>query len=524
MSTEETPLPTPISTPNRTIYKLIVLLILAGGIAYSNSLTKGFYLDDALWIFNNDKIGDFAEYLNAMRSRPAIALLLHLNYRIHGLNVFGYHLVNMSIHIAAALCLFGVVRRTLLLPKWAGRFAGNAHWLAFAIALLWEVHPLQTQAVTYIIQRCESLMGLFFLLSLYSFIRASQATSKWGWYLLSWLSCIGGASCKEVMVTVLPVMLCYDYVFLGTMRELIRRRAWFYGVVGAIWVMPVISGLMFLSNAAPTASAGFSLPDMPPHVYMMTQAWILLHYLRLIFVPYPQSFSYRGWPLTTELSDFWPAGLAIGLLVLLTAWLLYRRHWVGFLGAWFFGILSITSIVPLLDVGFEHRLYLPLAAFCALVVFATCFVLGTFSKGTTTGFLGGTMLFCVASILAAMTMLRNEDYRSTEALWLTVNRLYPNDHESLNNIAAGLADEERLDEAKDYYEKALRVMPGMYLANFGFGHVLCRQDDPEKGRGKHAESQRMEFSCQFPRRPRILEVRQSKGCRKTSTPGDSTFL
>jgi tetratricopeptide (TPR) repeat protein len=483
MATVEPTIPaTGEQVPYRTIQKIIVLLILIGGLAYCNSLTKPFHLDDTLWISNNSKIGNLGEYVDSMRSRPGIALLFHLHYRLHGLNLFGYHLVNLLIHVAAALTLFGIVRRTLLLSRWDGRFASNAHWLAFAVALLWMVHPLQTQAVTYIIQRCESLMGLFYLLSMYAMIRGTQSQYAGRWYALSIFCAVLAASCKEVIVTILPVMLCYDYVFIGSWRDLIRKRWWLYLGLAGIWMLPLLATMNELTGAeSASGSAGFAIPNMPAHVYMMTQAGILLHYLRLAIVPYPQSFSFRGWPLATEFADVWLAGSIMATLMLLTAWFLLRRNWIGFLGAWFFGILSITSIVPLIDVGFEHRMYLPLAAISCLVVMMSYFALEKYVPGRVSAMIGVVLLTTVACILLFLTLSRNEDYRSTEVLWKTVTHLYPKDAEAHNNVASGLVSDEKLEDAREYYELSLALRPGLSLPEFGYGIVLCKLDEPEEG-------------------------------------------
>ncbi len=478
-STSETALAASNNAP--TIYKLIVLLILVGGIAYCNSFTKTFLMDDVVWITSNEKINDLGAYVEMMNTRPVVAVSLYLNHRVHGLTYFGYHLVNVAIHLAAAITLFGVVRRSLLLPRWNERFTTSAHWLAFAVALLWMVHPLQTQAVTYIIQRGESLMGLFFLLSLYCVIRGSQSTRGWLWNIASLACFVAGAKSKEVMVTFLPVVLCYDLIILGSIRDSIRKRWWYYLAIFSYWAFVLSGAFTALTADSATGSAGFGLRSVRPHVYMMTQAGILLHYIRLVFVPYPQSFWYRGWPWVTEFADFWPAGLAIGLLALATAWLMLRRHWIGFLGAWFFGILSVTSIVPLIDPGFEHRMYLPLAAFCVLVVISSYLMLSKWSNRRLAEITGVLLLAMAATTLTVLTFRRNEDYRSMRSMWESVIQIYPNDAAALTEYAAGLLGEGKNEEAKETYEKALRAKPNWFLAEAGYGQVLCRLDMQDEG-------------------------------------------
>jgi Tfp pilus assembly protein PilF len=464
-----------------TIGKLLVLLILAGGLAYCNSFTKPFQMDDYYWIVHTDKIKDFGGYVRAAPFRAIVIITLYLNYRFHELNVFGYHLVNLAFHIGAALVLFGVVRRTLLLPRWEGRYAGSAHWLAFAIALLWMVHPLQTESVTYIIQRCESMMGFFYLLAIYCMVRGTQAARAWPWYVASWWCCILGAGCKEVMITVIPVLLAYDRLFIAGWRDIWRQRRYFYLTITAIWLAPLLIVVPALIRMDLGTSAGFYIEGMSPQVYWMTQAWVILYYLRLCIIPYPQYFGYRGWEMTTTLAEFWPAGLIVGLMLLATAWLLWRRNGVGFLGLCFFSILSITSFIPLLDVVVEHRLYLPLAAVCTLVVIGVDSLCRWIRAGVPRAGVGTALLTGAAAACIALTMARNEDYRSRVQLWLPVHEQFPRDYLALEMIAAGYQDEGKLREAADYSRKCLEIAPGMFQAQYNYGILLCRSDQPAEG-------------------------------------------
>src|SRR5262249_48292720 len=137
---------------------------------------------------------------------------------VGGLNTWGYHAVNLAIHIIAALALFGLVRRTLRLPQYNGRFDAAAEWIALSAALFWMLHPIQTQAVTYIVQRFESMMGMFFLLSFYAMVRGGTAKgtpAAVAWYALTVFLCFCSMLCKEVAI-VLPILLVlYDVVFLS---------------------------------------------------------------------------------------------------------------------------------------------------------------------------------------------------------------------------------------------------------------------------------------------------------------------
>ena len=164
---------------------LAATLFVAVLVVYGNNWHGAFILDDVPWILNNQNIHAlwplWKPLLNT--SRPVVQWSLALNYAMGGLNVVGYHLVNNLLHALTALVLFGVVRRTLRMEKLAPTFGDAADGVGFAVALLWALHPLDTESVTYVIQRSESLAGLFAVLTLYCVIRGATAERAIGWEL-----------------------------------------------------------------------------------------------------------------------------------------------------------------------------------------------------------------------------------------------------------------------------------------------------------------------------------------------------
>jgi hypothetical protein len=260
------------------------LIVLATVGAYHNSLVGAFVYDDQGAIDDNPTIRQLWPIGPALSpppdavtvsGRPLLNLSLAINYAISGLNVRSYHAANLMIHIAAALLLFGILRRTFLLPVLRDRFGKAATPLALASALIWAVHPLQTESVTYTVQRAESLMGFFYLLTLYCVIRGagfgwregvggvfaptichvedaltekdsrpleivSSAVSGekgdcrllWLWYAAAVLACLLGMACKEVMVTAPLIVLLYDRTRSWEARLLPRGG----GAGGCTWV------------------------------------------------------------------------------------------------------------------------------------------------------------------------------------------------------------------------------------------------------------------------------------------------
>ena len=348
---------------------LACLVIVAAGLAaYCNSFDGPFIFDDVPSILHNPTIRQLWPIGPALRppgggravqGRPVVNLSLAVNWAIGQDKVQGYHVLNLAIHLAAGLALFGVVRRTLRQPRLSGRFAQAATGIALAAALLWTVHPLQTESVTYIVQRAESIMALFYLLTLYCVIRGAGSARPIAWYVLSVLVCLLGMASKEVMATAPLVVLLYDRTFLsGTFQGALRRRWPLYVALTCTW------GLLAYLVAGSTdrgGSAGFGL-SMTVWQYALTQLGVITHYLGLAFWPAGLVFDY-GWPIASSVGQILPGAIVISLLLAGTIWALIRYPAAGFLGACFFLILAPTSsFVPVTDAAFEHRMYLPLAA------------------------------------------------------------------------------------------------------------------------------------------------------------------
>lgn len=219
----------PKPSPRLAAGAAAAIIVTVGILAYANSFAGRFFLDDYPSIVNNRHIQRLwpleRTLLGGGDMRPVVALSFAVNYRLGGLNVWGYHAVNLAVHLLAALAMFGVVRRTLQTQRLRRHFESAATPVALAAALIWMVHPLQTQSVSYVVQRSESMMGLFFLLTLYCTIRGAGSPNRPWWYATAAASCAVGMGCKQVMVMAPLVMLLYDRIFLAARwRELLRRR------------------------------------------------------------------------------------------------------------------------------------------------------------------------------------------------------------------------------------------------------------------------------------------------------------
>jgi tetratricopeptide (TPR) repeat protein len=451
------------------------------GVAYSNSFSGPFVFDDLPTILGNPTLRQLwplgpvlsppSDLGLTVTGRPVVNLSLALNYAWSGQAVWSYHALNLLIHTLAGLVLFGLARRTLArFPRWQER----ATPLAFAIAGLWLVHPLQTAAVTYIVQRAESLVSLFFLLTLYASTRAAgshpsspniptSSGPRLGWQCVAVIASALGMATKEVMVSAPLLVWLYDRTFsYGGFLAAWRARRGFYLALAATWL--VLVGLM-LGSGARGGTAGFGL-GIPWWQYAATQCAALLHYLRLAIWPSPLVFDYGGAVLVDGFGEVWPQALALLALAAGTVWALVRRPWLGFIGVWCFAILAPTSsLVPLADTMFEHRLYLPLAALLALAVV----VLHTYLRRLAPWLLTAAL---VASI--AGTVHRNADYRTELSLWSDTVAKRPQNARAHYTLGAVLAAAGRDTDAIVHYETALQLKPRSPEAHNNLGNLLVR--------------------------------------------------
>ena len=473
-------------------------LALVGVILYANSLSGPFFFDDHVSISENSHIRQLwpplwltaASTNSPLQGRPVVSFSMALNYALNGMNVRGYHIYNIVIHILCAWTLFGIVRRTLTGPKLTARFGRSATGLAFTCALLWMLHPLLTECVNYVTQRTESMMSLFYLLTLYCAIGALESAHRFRWYAAAVLACCCGMASKEVMVTAPLMVVVYDLIFSADSFNLTLRRRWpLYLGLAAGWV--VLAALMI---SFPLTNAGFSV-TVGPWDYAKNQCLIIVHYLRLALSPHPLALDY-GYPASLSLAQVAPYGALLLALLAATVLALIRRPMIGFLGVWFFVILGPTSsFAPMTtEVGAERRMYLPLASLIVLLVFLGHWFLarlpGRFSRpgqpasdpvphrfARTIRYV---MVLAVASAWSFLTVLRNTDYRTEISLWQSAVRAIPQNSRAHNNLGNAYQKAGQLQHAFTCYHQALRIFPDLAPAHNNLAIALQSQGQFEQ--------------------------------------------
>jgi tetratricopeptide (TPR) repeat protein len=390
-------------------------------VAYANSIHGPFLLDDHRTIEENESIRHLSSFAGVLHppaqspvtGRPLVNLSLAVNYALGGLRVDGFHTVNIAIHILAALALLGFLRRTL--PRRAPT-GGCPRPMPLVCTLIWALHPLNTETVNYLTQRTESLMALFYLLTMTAAIRALDDPRGRRWQWMACITAFCAVASKETALT-LPLMIAlWDRAFaFSTFREAWTRRWHLYGLVSASWVVFVV----FARELPFFAERGFEL-QVSRWTYLVDQAPMILQYLKLSVWPASLVFDY-GTPQAATLAAIWPFLTVVVILLIVTLVAFSRWPPVGFWGAWFFITLApASSLIPIpTEVGAERRMYLPLVAVIVLVARAIVWVAATRPRLLTAAAVTASIALGVA------TVARNRDYQDPLRLWQTVLDRYP---------------------------------------------------------------------------------------------------
>ncbi len=473
----------PSPPPRWAIPGAAALLVGAGVAAYANSFSGAFVFDDFPSIVDNPSIRHLwppagwlhpPGYAATVENRIVLNLSFALNYAFSGGEARGYHLVNLIIHLGAALTVFGLVRRTVVR---LGRTEMAGTGFALVVSLIWELHPLQTESVTYLVQRAESLAGLFQLLTLYGFVRAegTRGPVAQRWRLLSVGACLAGMGAKETMVTAPVIVLAYDACFCaGSVGAALRRQPRYYLGLAAAWIPLAI----LLRHGGRTTVFG-GQEGVTLGQYWLTQPGAIVHYLRLAVWPHPQVLDYGAIWVRSVREVVGPAGilLLVGGATAL-AWVrmarTHRREGraLGFLGLCFLAWLAVTTVAPSpRQTLAEHRMYLALLPVVTVLAWGGAAVLGRFRRGRGAGALAAGL---VLSACGWTTWQRNRDYASELTLFAHDAAAEPNNPQALANFGGACAAAGRLLQAESMLTEALRLRPEFPVAQLNLAGVEGR--------------------------------------------------
>lgn len=523
----------------------LVLIAWVTVVIYSNIYCTPFVFDGTYQIEKKTEIRDLNRFLSPTifySPRPLGELTFALNYRFGGLNVFGYHVVNILIHIINGFLVYflasAVFRRLC-----ASTFQSSIPAMSLFAALVFVAHPLQTQAVTYTVQRYTSLAAMFYFLSILFYIKGrtvlevaggreqgpesrepaeghrAKAANAIGHqprairyapsacFALSFLCALLAFLSKQNTASLPATILLVEYLLFDRTWQGWKRKL--------VWLAPafVLMGLFILyasgmfrggvqfGRLLEDVSAILKAPEtvVDRWTYFCTQLNVIVIYIRLLFLPVGQNLDYM-YPFKTGFFDgYTPAAfLFLAALIGLGVWNIKKRPEVAFGIFWFLITVSVeSSIFPINDAVFEHRLYLPMFGFALVVVYGTFRLLGDRQAWAMV------LLTFVVISLGSAAYLRNRIYGDKITLWADVVSKSPNNFRAYYNLGNALYYSGHPDEAMKNYAEALRIRGDFAEAHNNLGVALLHNGRTDDALRHISEANRI--------KPRDPEIRNNLG-------------
>ncbi len=468
-------------------YDLVALAIifLLGIIIYSNSLSCSFHLDDYDNIVNNTKIHNISDvnaWWNFSSNRPVSMFTFVLNYYFNELDVTYYHLVNLIIHLINAFLVWSLTLLILSskLIKDSSIFK-NKKIIAFFTSLLFISHPLATQSVTYIVQRQTSIATLFYLFSLIMYVKARYSDKKtFKMYALFFGSFVGAILAffsKENAYTLPFTILLIEIFFIQEKKFKLNFKD--YRLIVTIVSFAIIIALILLkfklsifNPIEPSQSMGNAI-TITSENYLYTQFSVIVKYIQLLFLPINQNVDY-DFPISNrffEIKTILSFGFLISLLAL-AIYLFKRNRIISFGIFWFFITLSIeSSFIPITDVIFEHRTYLPSFGFFLILSSGIFYFLAQKHKK-----LAIVILLTIVGINSILTYNRNKVWKNDITLWTDTVRKSPNKARPLGNLGVAYGSVEQWDKAIDCYSKSIKISPIYFIIYYNRGLAFGKQN------------------------------------------------
>ncbi len=489
---------------------LLALAAVVVIVIYADTLTTPFIFDDLVNIRDNPHIRIpsinlhnlvWAGFHSPENHRPVANISFALNYYFNGTNRVGYHLVNILIHLVTGMLLYGLARATLRTPA-MGDHRQQVGWIALFTALIWLVHPLQTQSVTYLVQRMNSMAAMFYVLSMLLYVKfrlAAGTRKKWplfGGCIAAGLLALGT---KQVAATLPLFIILYEWYFFQNLNpQWVRRRVPL--LAGLLLLLGLIALLYLNYDPIDRILAGYNHRDFTLVQRVLTEFRVVIFYISLLLWPHPSRLNLEhDFSLSHSLVDPVTTALALAAIIGLLAAAVVtarRSRLVSFAILWFFGNLVIESSIIPLELVFEHRNYLP----SMFVIFAGVYLLFEYGKPA---WLAPLLLCAVAAGLSLWTLERNRVWSDEVALYRDCVEKSPAKARPHNNLGAALARRDRLDEAIAHYRQALKVKPDYADAHYNLGYALARQGKLEAAVSEFATALRLE--------PRSLKTHNNMG-------------
>jgi len=440
-------------------------------IIYGNSFHGEWHLDDTGNILENTNVHlrnlswpeikrTFYLQDRISISRPVSFFSFALNYYFGGLNVFGYHLVNLAIHYISAIFLFLFIYNTLRLPILRDRYGANAYSLSLLSTFLWAVSPVQVLAVSYIVQRMASMAGMFYIMAMYFYLKGRTSNDLWkgiAFFVVCALSALLSVGCKQ-NAAMLPVSLFFYDLFLiqGVTGKSIKKNL---KMVAIPLLMLLALGAFYTDMSS--ILTGYSNRPFTLAERLLTEPRVIVFYISLLLYPIHSRFALiHDIDISRTLFDPWTTLPAILLIVLINVYAIFaarKRPLISFCITFFFlNHLIEGSIIPL-ELIYEHRNYIPSMFFFVPVAILILRALDYLSYKRSLQFI---VVIGIAFLLYDMghtVHTRNEVLKTDLNLWTDNVNKYPDLSRPHNNLGNVYFNKGLLLEAFAEFNKASQL-------------------------------------------------------------------
>jgi protein O-mannosyl-transferase len=486
----------------KIVFAMITLAILILAI-YSNTFHSPFHFDDSHNIeersalhlkelsWSNIKNTFYKEKGNLYR--PVACLSLAINYYFGEKNVFGYHLVNVSIHFISSCFLFLLIYRLINLPVFQNKYSADAYFIALLSAILWATNPLQTQAVTYIVQRMASLAGMFYVISMYLYIKGRVSQEKYKKYFLFASCSIAGllsfGSKENAAMLPLSLFLLDVFFLQGLSKKNITRAMLILSfIILAIFLLALLTKGITIFTPAYYSNA-YEFRNFTLMERLLTQPRVLLFYISLLLYPMPYRLCLaHEIPISYSLLD--PITTIFSIIaiisIIISAFLIARKYpLVSFCVFFFFINHLIESTIFPLELVFEHRNYIPSMFFFLPIalLFRNGIAYFSYKRSLQAVIVGFVTLFLVAQGHGAF--IRNMIWETEESLWIDVIEKYPHLSRGHHNLGNYYQRTDQNDKAIKEYKRALELPEDShgkkhYIVHTNLGLIYASLGDDEK--------------------------------------------
>lgn len=463
----------------------IILISCLGVIVYSNTFHCSFHFDDHFFIADNTAIKNIRDLQNIWKFLPCrflFYLTLALNYHCYHLNVYSYHLVNLGFHIVSAILVWWFVLLTLSTPSMKKEaISEHAHLIALLAGSVFVSHPVQTEGVTYIMQRAASMATMFYLASLCFYIKSrtlqeSHPTSGFGrvYYIGALITTIMAMFTKEITITLPLLLLLYEFSFF-------RTKHYFYWkpLVPFLLTLFIIPVTMYFTHNESINSQEVrgamqgEATDITSMQYLLTQFRVIVTYIRLLFLPLNQNVDY-DYPISYslfELPTLFSFLFLTGILYLAKR-LFLKYRLISFSIFWFFlTLLPESSIFPIKDVIFEHRLYLPIVGYSIFLVSGLYYLL---EKSAIRMMV--IILVLLITCNSVLTYQRNKIWKDEVTFWDDAILKSPHKVRPYSGRGLFYLDQGNFVLAMSDFNKALEINPNFRDAYINRGTIYYKQN------------------------------------------------